>query len=65
MSDSALFKPNTSGAGLGKKSMDKGQFANPPAYPDVSGFSGPSTVKPDSASVMPIQKTPTAKKGRV
>jgi len=65
MSDSSLFKPNTSSAGLGKKAMDKGQFANPPAYPDVSGFNGPSSTKPDSQSVMPIQKTPTAKKGRV
>ena len=65
MSDSNLFKPNTSSAGLGKKSMDKGQFANPPAYPETTWQKDSAGIKPQSASVMSIQKTPIANKGRV
>lgn len=65
MADSNLFKPNTSSSGIGQKSMDKGQFANPPAYPDMSGFSGPSKIVDSDRSVMGLQKTPSAKKGRV
>ena len=48
MSDSNLFKPSASGSSLGKKKMDDGQFANPPAYPDMSGFSGPGKIKDDA-----------------
>ena len=65
MADSNLFKPSTSSSGIGSKSMDKGQFANPPAYPETSGFSGASKTNPQSRSVMSIQKTPSAKKGKV
>lgn len=65
MADSSIFKPNTSSSGLGKKKMDDGQFANPPAYPEVSGFDGPSTIKPQSANAGVVQKTPSARKGRV
>lgn len=65
MSDSSLFKPTTSQSGIGKKATDKGQFANPPEYPEVSGFSGPSTIRPQSATAGVVQKTPGARKGRV
>jgi hypothetical protein len=63
MSD--LFKPQTASSGIGKKSMDKGQFANPPAYPEVSGFSGPSAIKESDPFIGQVQKTPSAQKGRV
>lgn len=62
-SSSSLFKPNTSGAGLGKKETERGQFVNPPAYPDVSGFTGPS--KTAERNIGGLQKTPSARKGRV
>ncbi len=65
MSDSSLFKPNPSQSGLGKKKMDDGQFANPPAYPDVSGFTGPSKIKDDDKTAGLVEKTPAARKGRV
>ena len=65
MSDSNLFKPSVSGAGLGKKKMDDGQFANPPAYPDVSGITGPSAIVDDDKAAGIVAKSPTAKKGRV
>jgi hypothetical protein len=65
MSDSNLFKPNTSQSGLGKKKMSDGQFQNPPAYPDVSGFSGPSKIKDDDATAGIVEKAPSARKGRV
>lgn len=65
MADSNLFKPQTSSAGLGKKKQDDGQFANPPAYPDMSGFSGPSKITDDTARIGGLQKTPSANKGRV
>lgn len=65
MADSNLFKPTTSSSGIGKKSMDKGQFANPPAFPEVSGFDGPSNTKPQSSFVGGLQKSPSATKGRV
>lgn len=65
MSDSNLFKPKTSAAGLGKKKMDDGQFANPPAYVDVSGFSGPSVIVDDDKTAGIVAKSPSAKKGRV
>lgn len=65
MADSNLFKPQTSSTGLGKKKMDDGQFANPPAYPEVSGFDGASTIKPQSDFIGEVAKTPTANKGRV
>ena len=61
---SNLFKPNTSTSGIGKKSMDKGQFANPPAYSEISGFTGPGSIKPQSASVGTVEKSPSARKGR-
>lgn len=64
-SESSLFKPSTSGSGLGTKKMNDGQFANPPAYPDVSGFTGPSSIRDDDASAGTVQKTPSARKGRV
>lgn len=65
MADSSLFKPQTSTSGIGKKSMDKGQFANAPEYPEVSGFSGSSAIKPQSAEDGSVEKTPGARKGRV
>ncbi len=65
MADSNLFKPQTSSAGLGKKSMDKGQFANPPAYPETTWQKDSAGIKPQSASVGTVQKTPSANKGRV
>lgn len=65
MAESNLFKPQTSSSGIGKKSMDKGQFANPPAYPEVSGFNGPSALKSDDGFVGQVQKSPSAQKGRV
>ncbi len=65
MADSNLFKPTTSSSGIGKKSMDKGQFANPPAYPESSGFDGPGNTKPQSSFVGAVQKSPSAVKGRV
>jgi len=65
MADSNLFKPQTSQSGLGKKKMDDGQFANPPAYPEVSGFDSPADIKPQSKFVGPTEKTPGARKGRV
>lgn len=65
MADSNLFKPQTSTTGIGKKSMDKGQFANPPAFPETSGFSGESAVKPQSSSVGGLEKSPSSRKGRV
>lgn len=65
MSDSNLFKPSTSQSGIGKKAMDKGQFSNPPAYTDVAALS-PSTIKPDSRNLMSdLQKTPSARKGKI
>jgi hypothetical protein len=65
MADSNLFKPQTSSAGIGKKAMDKGQFANPPAFPESSGFDGAGKIKPQSPFVGSVQKTPSANKGRV
>jgi len=65
MSDSGLFKPKTSQGGIGQKADDKGQFSNPPAYPDVSGFSGPSKIVDKDPSVLKLQKSPGAKSGRV
>lgn len=65
MSDSNLFKPTTSSAGLGKKKMQDGQFSNPPAYPDVSGFTGPSSIKDEDATAGVVEKSPGARKGRV
>lgn len=65
MADSNLFKPTTSQSGIGKKAMDKGQFANPPAYPDVSGFNGPSSIKDNDRTAGIVAKTPNAKSGRV
>ncbi len=65
MADSSLFKPKTSSSGIGKKSMDKGQFANPPEYDEVSGFNGPSAIKPQSPIAGTVEKSPGARKGRV
>lgn len=65
MAESSLFKPQTSSSGIGKKSMDKGQFANAPAFPETSGFDGPSDIKPQSDFVGAVQKSPSAQKGRV
>ena len=65
MADSNLFKPQTSQSGLGKKKMDDGQFANPPAFPEVSGFDGPADIKSQSKYVDSLEKTPSARKGRV
>ncbi|HLZ34261.1 MAG TPA: hypothetical protein VKP13_09595 [Nitrospira sp.] len=62
-SSSNLFKPNTSSASLGKKAQETGQFVNPPAYPETSGFSGPGAT--GGRNGMTVQKTPSAKKGRV
>ena len=62
---SDLFKPSVSGSGMGTKKMNDGQFANPPAYPEVSGFTGPGVIKDDDPGVMKIQKSPSAKSGRV
>ena len=61
-SSSSLFKPNTSGAGLGKKETERGQFVNPPAYVETSGFTGPSKVS--EKNIGSLQKTPSARKGR-
>ena len=65
MADSSILRPKTSTGGIGQKATDKGQFANPPAYPDVSGFTGPSKINDDMKTAGVVQKTPTAKSGRV
>jgi hypothetical protein len=65
MADSNLFKPQTSTSGIGKKSTDKGQFSNPPEYPDVSGFSGSGVIRSTSGTAGTVEKTPGARKGRV
>ncbi len=65
MSDSSLFKPRTSTGGIGQKAQDKGQFANAPAYPDVTGLTGPSKIVDDTKTAGVVQKTPTAKGGKV
>ena len=65
MAESSLFKPQTSTSGIGKKSMNKGQFANPPEYPEVSGFDGSSAIKPQSPIVGSVERTPGSRKGRV
>ena len=62
-SSSSLFKPNTSGAGLGQKKTEHGQFVNPPAYPESSGFTGPS--KTAERNVRSLERTPSARKGKV
>ena len=38
MAESNIFKPSTSGSGLGKKKDTNGQFVNPPEYPATGGF---------------------------
>lgn len=63
MADSNLFKPQTSQSGIGKKAMNKGQFANPPEYPDVAKLTASSLRDPDGI-VGSVQKSPSAKKGR-
>lgn len=63
MAESSLFKPQTSGAGLGKKKETDGQFMNPPAFPESSGFSGSS--KTGGVNDMRLEKSVGAKKGRV
>lgn len=65
MADSGMFKPQTSTSGIGKKKMDDGQFANPPAYPEVSGFSGPQSTKESDPFVGKLEGSVGAKKGRV
>jgi len=69
MADSNLFKPKVSSGGLGKKKMDDGQFANPPAYPDVAWTggreSGSSAIRDDDRDAGVVQKSPSAKGGRV
>lgn len=59
-----LFKPSSAGGKVGTKKQDDGQFSNPPAYPEVSGFTGPSKIGGKS-SIMNLQKSPSAKSGRV
>lgn len=63
MSSSNLFKPNTSGGGLGKKETERGQFVNPPAFPETSGFTGPS--KTAERNIGSLEKSPGSRKGRV
>ncbi len=58
-----LEKPYTSTSGIGKKSTDKGQFANPPEYTDVARLTA-STVR-GAGSVGKVQSSPSAKKGKV
>lgn len=65
MADSNLFKPKVASSGLGRKKMDDGQFANPPAYPETSGFDGPSDIRSQSKTAGVVQKSPGAKSGRV
>lgn len=65
MADSNLFKPQTSSSGVGKKKMDDGQFANPPAFPETSGFDGAGKIKPQSTFIGVVDKSPGANKGRV
>lgn len=65
MSDSNLFKPKVSSSGLGRKKMDDGQFANPPAYPDVAWPGESGTIRPSGATAGVVQKSPGAKSGRV
>lgn len=64
MAESNLFKPQTSTSGLGNQKKDDGQFANRPAYPELSGFDGASKIGPKS-EIGNLEKTPGARKGRV
>ena len=61
---SGLFKPSTSTSGLGKKKQEDGQFINPPAYPETSGFSSAGKIKKGQVG-QSMQKAPTAKSGKV
>ena len=60
-----FVKPRTAQSGIGQKATDKGQFANPPAYVDVSGVTGPSKIAAGERTAGIVQKSPGAKGGRV
>lgn len=64
MAESNIFKPSTSGSGLGKKKDTNGQFVNPPEYPATGGFTG-SGKTGGKSGIMSTQKTPSAKSGKV
>jgi len=63
MSEPNLFKPTNQGGSIGKKVQQDGKFVNPPAYPELSGFDGPSNIGPHNN--FPVEKTPGARKGKV
>jgi len=63
MANGGMFKPSASGAGLGNKKKENGQFINPPTYPESSGFNSSSKV--GGKNMMGTQKSPTAKSGKV
>ena len=60
-----FVKPRTAQSGIGQKAKDKGQFANPPAYVETSGFTGPSKISSEERTAGILQKSPGAKSGRV
>lgn len=63
MADSSFLKPTTSTSGIGKKSEEKGQFVNPPAFPETGGFDGAKDIGGKSG-IMNVEKSPGARKGR-
>ncbi len=65
MADSNLFKPKVASSGLGRKKMDDGQFANPPAYPDVAWPGTSGAIRDDDKDAGVVQKSPGARSGRV
>ena len=66
MANKSLFMPMSSkGSTLGRKKFDDGQFKNPPAYPDLSGFSGPSKIKDSDGTVMTLESSVSVRSGRV
>lgn len=64
MAESNLFKPQVSTSSIGDKKQTDGQFVNPPAFPETSGFDGAAKIGGKS-DLMRLEKTPGAKGGRV
>lgn len=65
MGDKYLTNPSST-MSFGKKKMSDGKFENPPAFPQTSGFYSAGVIQPrDSVIQGLLQKTPSARKGKV
>ena len=64
MAEGSYLRPKVKTGDLSKRTVNDGQFHNPPTYTPFGGFSSASKLDRDKKNSMTLEKSPGAKAGK-